>query len=334
MCDQIYSNFTNKEEVNIGYMMSNSRKMGIMVYLGVLSVIGSLGNAFLLKYIVTQKRTTRQILLQGLAVSDLLVCSITVPFEIFDLKHENTFYSNVGCKLFRTSNYLFICTSILMLMVLSLDRFLRVCKPLGTQICIKSAKIVIIINVSIAVIFSWPNLLFFNSRKIVLPNNETGYDCTTAEEYESTTYTLIYSVVLLIMFLVFFVTLIVFYSMIGKRVFSHLRYKEYFKQMQSNVCFRRSQSQEVMSVKITKISFIISTVFVVSYSPFLAVSILEALAGQCYTDPKSTHAFILQIVERFYIFNHVANPFIYGIIDKNFRIMLENISKLHIVCRK
>jgi hypothetical protein len=70
--------------------------------------------------------TTHRIFLLGLAVSDFIVCSVTVPFEIIDVEHSHTFHSTEACKVFRSLNYLFIFTSILMLMALSLDRFLRV----------------------------------------------------------------------------------------------------------------------------------------------------------------------------------------------------------------
>jgi len=64
-------------------------------------------------------------------------------------------------------------------------------------------------------------------------------------------------------------------------------------------------------------------VFVLSYSPILVLSISEALLRRCYIYPQSDGEFILQIVERFYIFNHVANPFIYCFLDVNFRQMIK-----------
>jgi hypothetical protein len=65
------------------------------------------------------KITTHRIFLLGLAVSDFIVCSVTVPFEIIDVEHSHTFHSTEACKVFRSLNYLFIFTSILMLMALS-----------------------------------------------------------------------------------------------------------------------------------------------------------------------------------------------------------------------
>jgi len=337
MCDRInYSNTTNmsvSDLVNVDVDVK-STQMILTIYLGILAAVGSIGNAALITYIVLQKQvTTHRIFLLGLAVSDFIVCSVTVPFEIIDVEHLHTFHSTEACKVFRSLNYLFIFTSILMLMALSLDRFLRVCKPLFPQISPKRAKIVILINISIAITFSWPNLFFYGVRQIHLSNNSTGYDCTTAEEYESTKQILIYSTILCLLFVSFFVTLLIFYCMIGMAIFSHFRYVRQFLHAQdSNQVHRdhnehvpvsRSQSQEGSSKKITKISFIISSVFVLSYSPILVLSISEALR-RCYIYPQFDGEILLQIVERFYIFNHVVNPFIYCFLDVNFRLMIKN----------
>lgn len=342
MCDRInYSNTTNmsvSDLVNV-----KSTQMILTIYLGILAVVGSIGNAALITYIVLQKQvTTHRIFLLGLAVSDFMVCCVTVPFEIIDVEYSHTFHSTEACKVFRSLNYLFIFTSILMLMALSLDRFLRVCKPLFAQISPKRAKIVILINIGIAITFSWPNIFFYGVRQIHLSNNSTGYDCTTAEEYESTKQILIYSTILCLLFVSFFVTLLIFYCMIGMAIFSHFRYVRQFLHAQdSNQVHRdhnehvpvsRSQSQEGSSKKITKISFIISSVFVLSYSPILVSSVSEALLRRCYFYPQSDDEIFLQIVERFYIFNHVANPFIYCFLDVNFRQMIKN--KMFNLCHR
>lgn len=340
MCDRFnYDNTTNMSVSNIVnvYVVvdGKSTQMILTIYLGILAAVGSIGNMALIKYIVLQKQvTTHRIFLLGLAVSDFLVCSVTVPFEIIDLEHSYTFHSTEACKVFRSLNYVFIFTSILMLISLSLDRFLRVCKPMFAQISPKRAIRVILINIGIAITFAWPNLLFYGVRQIHLSNNSTGYDCTTAEEYESTTQILIYSTVLCLLFFSFFVTLLIFYCMIGMTIFSHFRYvKQFLHTPNSNQVHRyhnqhvpisRSQSQEGSSKKITKISCIISSVFVLSYSPILVSSISEALLIRCSPQSNGDHDIILQIAERFYILNHVANPFIYCFLDVNFRQMIKN----------
>jgi len=107
-------------------------------------------------------------------------------------------------------------------------------------------------------------LFFYGVRQIHLSNNSTGYDCTTAEEYESTKQILIDSTILCLFFVGFFVTLLIFYCMIGMTIFSLFRYvKQCLHAQNSNQVYRhhnehvpvsRSQSQEGSSKKITKIS--------------------------------------------------------------------------------
>lgn len=334
MCDFIQdTNLTNISKSIPNEIHINEGKHILITYLAIISSTGSLGNCLLFGYLLKKKQSTHRILLLGLAAFDLLVCGVTVPFEIFDLEYQYNFYSDVACKLFRSLNYLFICTSILMLMSISLDRYLRTCRPLCRQMCTKNAKYIAVINCCVAMMFAWPNLFFYGVRISASASNFTTFDCTSADEFELTVYTRVYSVILGALFLTFFVLLILCYSRIGVHVFSHIKYRNYFINMQNKENKQNNEhgitlgirSNHIISSKITKISCIISIVFVLSYSPILTLSILEALLGRYILQQYFVKAFILEIVERFYILNHMANPFIYVFVDKKFRKMLKNI---------
>jgi len=114
MCDRInYNNTTNmsvSDLVNVDVDVKSTQII-LTIYLGILAAVGSIGNIALIKCIVLQKQvTTHRIFLLGLAVSDFIVCSVTVPFEIIDVEHSHTFHSTEACQIFRSLNYLFIFT--------------------------------------------------------------------------------------------------------------------------------------------------------------------------------------------------------------------------------
>jgi hypothetical protein len=77
-----------------------------------------------------------------------------------------------------------------------------------------------------------------------------------------------------------------------------------------------SQSDEVSS-KITKIAITVSVVFAFSYVPLYVIKLLTSIINQ--EELTSAQFAVLKIVERSYVINHVANPFIYAFLDSRFR---------------
>ena len=77
-----------------------------------------------------------------------------------------------------------------------------------------------------------------------------------------------------------------------------------------------SQSDEVSS-KITKIAITVSAVFAFSYVPLFVIKLLTSIINQ--EELTSAQFAVLKIVERSYVINHVANPFIYAFFDSRFR---------------
>lgn len=73
------------------------------------------------------------------------------------------------------------------------------------------------------------------------------------------------------------------------------------------------------SHRLTKISFAISLTFILSYLPHLTISLLTALKGKFLFPPGPVVSALLPIVTRSFAINNIANPIIYGFIDKRFR---------------
>ena len=73
-----------------------------MVCLGLLAVLGAVGNT-LVCYVFCRRfrASTQNILIVCLAAIDLVSCCISIPTEIVDMHHTYTYTSAVGCKVAR-----------------------------------------------------------------------------------------------------------------------------------------------------------------------------------------------------------------------------------------
>lgn len=220
-----YSNKTlqeyNDEEAN--------RRLIPVIYLGLLMLIGIPGNLIvLIVYPSRFPKTTHRMFITGLAVADILVCVVTLPFEITEMRLQYTFYNSWCCKFFRACNTLFALSSIFILMGLSGDRFRRVCTPLKVQMTSRHATIYIMFCVVLAVIFSWPNFFISGIRLVNLGNNVTGYDCSLSDQFAKTKYPTLYGGTLFLVFIICMISLIVLYSLIGRQILKHFQFRRRF----------------------------------------------------------------------------------------------------------
>ncbi|XP_033753362.1 tyramine receptor 1-like [Pecten maximus] len=80
-----------------------------------------------------------------------------------------------------------------------------------------------------------------------------------------------------------------------------------------------SNADRKRTAKITRISFTISLVFILSYLPHLVLSLMTAVKGGFVAKPGPIVSALLPIVTRSIFINNVANPLIYGFLDPKFR---------------
>ena len=97
--------------------------IGGVIFVSVLMVVGGLGNIHvLIVYTFRARASNRRKFILTLGVLDFTKFIIGMPFIVFDLRHPLTFNAPVPCKLFRFNNYIIHSTSVLLLLVIAIDR--------------------------------------------------------------------------------------------------------------------------------------------------------------------------------------------------------------------
>lgn len=201
-----------------------------IVFLGCLSVIGVPGNALILVvFNLKHKPSVHRTIILTLATYDFLLCGITLPFEIYDMNNQFTFHSVWVCKIFRTINYFFAFNSGYTLVLMTIDRYRRVCKPMNIQMTITVGRICIFgIGFASAIVTS-PNLFIRGIHVIHINANLSGYDCTISDEYINSKVPAIYHGIILILCMLGIIVVIFLYVWIGHAILVHLRYQKRFK---------------------------------------------------------------------------------------------------------
>ncbi|CAC5408720.1 NMUR2 [Mytilus coruscus] len=316
------TNDDREAEVNTGY---SEQILGTTITLGCIGFFGLIGNLLVIMiYGFKSKHTTNRIFFVGLAMTDMLVCIITLPSEIIELNNDDIFEQEYVCKISYFLTYTFVIGSALTLIPLSVDRYNRICKPFQPQWQPTNAVTRVCVVYALAVVFSLPNLLIRGLQFHTSDANVTEQYCMFAENYVNTWISLSYNSFIFLIPLVTIIILSIIYILIGKNIIAHNRFRNQFRKYTvSTVCSENDTTdkkvqRDTSAYRITKIAFIIVVTFFVSYVPTAGLKLYEAVFG---LEPYSTSKFTIMLLTfRFsYLLNHVVNPFAYGILDIKFR---------------
>lgn len=208
--------------------LETDKRTSAIVYLSVVMSFGIPGNLLvIIVYFGSLKRRqgTHWMFIRALAITDFLVCTIAIPFELFQQTHQLTFYSELGCKFFRAMSIHLSLMSSLLLVSMSANRLRRVCQPLKSQLTPRLTAVTIGIVVAVGVLFSWPEAALSGISEYKMKGyNLTGYDCSFSDRFEGTDYTTIYSTLLLTVYLSCMVSLVIMYSIVGRQVLKRSKF--------------------------------------------------------------------------------------------------------------
>ncbi|XP_033745144.1 bombesin receptor subtype-3-like [Pecten maximus] len=206
----------------------------LMVYL----VIGIIGNSIVI-YIHTvqlQKSWEERFFIPVLAFVDLISCVVSTSFS-FSINMLPVKYSNdSACKVMFFLNMMCTLMSAMMLVVIAINRYRKICKPFSKQMNMFWKKIAIACVIGISLVISWPCFFFYGSREIYDDHSHTrGYRCTSIRGPWSTVQPLIFKAAVMLLIFTILVSLVVFYVLIGRVVVKQMLFH---KQRNSN--FRTS----------------------------------------------------------------------------------------------
>ncbi|VDI49588.1 Hypothetical predicted protein [Mytilus galloprovincialis] len=201
--------------------------VGGIIFVTIVMIIGIIGNLHVLfVYTFRIKPSNHRIFILSLAVLDMITCIVGMPFIIVDLRNPLTFTMVSACKVLRFVNY-FICTSsALILTVIAIDRYRKICVPLGKQFSKRIAKALILVCLGTSMVLSWPAPVLYGHSSINTTNsNITGVRCFTEDQFKNTQLQVYFNAVLILLVFVVFGILLVLYSLIGMVISKHTTFK-------------------------------------------------------------------------------------------------------------
>ncbi|XP_052227050.1 alpha-2C adrenergic receptor-like isoform X3 [Dreissena polymorpha] len=216
----------NTDELNERFA---SAILPLTITFGVFAVTGVAGNIIVL-IVFSLGRAYRnnnfRVFVVCLGLIDLLTSAFLIPAEM--AKHRNYFgFENVVmCKLKNMLNVWAGSAAALSLLVISVDRYRKVCQPFKRQISPRLAlRLCVVLSFLVPIVLAVPGVIMSGIRQAHMLNergqNTTVYICSTEEKFQKHPMRVIYKYTFITLLLGVSIACIVMYILIGKQIFSH-----------------------------------------------------------------------------------------------------------------
>ncbi|XP_059154642.1 muscarinic acetylcholine receptor M2-like [Physella acuta] len=195
-------------------------------FLALVCVCGLIGNSLILiVYSRKKNKTPTVILIQFIAVMDTITNLFIVPGTIYTIGHTWTYTNVLVCKAYYFFNSFISWTSAILLVVVAIIRYRKICKPFGRQLNNRETKIICACVVGLSLVFSLPFAIFYGQITVDTGHKGIqGYNCAVADQ--SIWPTVCHGLYILV-FMACCVTLTTLYCFIGsearRRKVSHSR---------------------------------------------------------------------------------------------------------------
>ena len=286
----------------------------MILFLSIICIIGLPGNGLVCYIYSTKYRvSSSQWFILFLAIADLVMCVVILPSEIGTSLYQYNFTNGAACKI---TVYLFAWTMLTLgftLVVVSVDRYRKVCKPLGWQIDFKKARFLTICGIITGCLIALPVLGAYGIHRYELNDyNVTVSECSFKQTTEGSSFAFYFVLFGIVLFICALTTICVLYCFIGKYIKHHIHKQQARRQV--------SLSQSMAHTrKATSIMFLISLAFVLSYLPMLCLLMVRSIDHEFELTLTGAGRAAYKFSLRSYLLNVSINPFIYGLSDTIFR---------------
>lgn len=294
------------------------RHLGGIIFICLQMIIGLTGNITVLYiYVIKFKSSNYRTYTTWLAAIDLANCCLGMPFLI--LYHTNylKFPNEFICKAGRFILVFTANASAFLLVVIAVDRYRHVCKPMDWQISKKWTTVNCITAVICAFGISWPAFQLFGNHSVTsLPFNMEGTRCWVDDRYNGTRYLSYFYIGLSSLSLTITLVLFIMYGLILQYIYMH---KNCFRSRTNKSTREYIAGKTALTKRTTVILLSVTFAYVLSSIPHnvFVVVLLTKEDLHCYM--TYFEGMILYTLVWSILLNNSINPFIYGFSDRRFR---------------
>ncbi|CAF2746753.1 unnamed protein product [Rotaria sp. Silwood2] len=264
------------------------------------------GNIYIIfKLIFHHHRTRLQLFILNLAIGDLTICFCTMTSELFLLIYDQEWIlGNIACKLTLYIQVVTLASTTFINVAMTYDRYVAVCCPLRT--CQYSARIrfIIILCWLSSCIVAIPQLFIF--QQSLFNGSLTKYRCAsngyTAEWQRRVYFTTFATYVLVLPALCMTIWYIQIIRIVNKskKIWTQNTYGQ-------TTVLSSTLLTSPTKVKTVKLAMTIIIVFVVCWTPYMVITLIEIYSNHHFRKPS----WLDGVLQTICFLQSGLNPFIY-----------------------
>lgn len=214
----------SSDNSSILLMLDKEQRMydtGVIIYLGIIMLFGTVGNAFVAYiYYCKLDSTAANLFVAVLSCCDFFSCLICVPLDIIVILHPYTFHNDPGCRIIRFLVMDTVVISAVLVFAISVDRFKKVVLPLRKQMTRRQVGQICIAIAVASTALSLPCFYVYAAQEVTTHRLELiGMQCTLSNKVKGV---MIYIIFLILICVVVLVALCTIYCLVGIKL---CRYK-------------------------------------------------------------------------------------------------------------
>ena len=226
--------FTQMQDIVEGLIKDELiRLIPMFIYLLLISVIGIPGNGLVCYIYKTKYRMSgSRWFVFFLALTDIVLCVINIPLEFAISLYQYNFTNDVLCKTYMFLNTWSMQTLGFTFLIISLDRYRKVCQPLRWQINLKKAKILSAAAVCVGCVISLPLIWIYGIYKSELEKYDVFVsECSFKSSSRDSSFAFYYLMVGMVLFTGELIIICTMHCLIRKEIIIHLYEKNVHKQV-------------------------------------------------------------------------------------------------------
>ncbi|KAK3100999.1 hypothetical protein FSP39_000107 [Pinctada imbricata] len=294
------------------------------------------------------KRRSENYFIPVLAFFDLLASVTCSGTAISDNMEYVTYPSDFLCKFLLFAGFYLTGTSASLLLAIAIQRYLKICRPLRSQMTLKWRRFAIAAVIFANFVYFSPVLLVAKVSPVVGNYHDikfTGNSCLTGTG-ASPTFEKVYYVCVFIVVILNICFTIGFYAPIGCFLYKRTKRLQSFRsssqvEREDNISVKERSTASMTEAKrlserekstrsqntsmthaqsrFNAMLTIIIVVYVISYVPTCIVMLYCEVEHNFWFSLSSIELQVFVGLQKALIINHIANPIIYGFFDMNFR---------------
>ncbi|XP_062586447.1 cholecystokinin receptor type A-like [Saccostrea cucullata] len=319
-------------------------------------ILGIIGNLLVLIVYSTKMHSKHddRYFIPFLASVDLSGCIISTSLILIENNLPYKYPDSATCKFLNVSACGLIISSMFLLLVISIQRYQKICRPFGFQMNLSCKRIVAFGALLLASAFAFPTIFLYQTVEVDHPTkNITGIRCGPVPNTE--TFGEVYRGIVITAEVISVICMSVLYALVGYTLVKKMKPKpksnhpivptstqlskaeKSKEESETYDSFTESQTIEKIGVKPSRRSvknkktkglsgkqyslmfMMISLVSCLCFFPPWILVLLETKDKTFWNHLSYKEAQVLIIVRGLFVVNFVVNPFIYGFFDSKFR---------------